>query len=188
MIILIMVKKNIIVLMCILIFFAGCSNVDLSQMSDSDLERISEKAVVCNSPYIRLGVGCCLDKDQNNVCDVDETNNEQTTSVDDNVKVITDIYENSNFNVRLVQADEDEFVLHFSDREEINIFVEDSKNRGCYIKEEYMSRSGDKTFKLDDCPINTYEYTIEVESETKRFNFEVLNSKYEKEEESTWVG
>jgi hypothetical protein len=35
--------------------------------------------VVCNVPYIRYELGCCLDKNNNNICDVDdikETNNE----------------------------------------------------------------------------------------------------------------
>ena len=55
-----------------LILLTGCESVDVSQLSDEDLERISEKAVVCNEPYIRMGVGCCLDKDANGVCDEDD--------------------------------------------------------------------------------------------------------------------
>jgi hypothetical protein len=29
--------------------------------------------LVCNPPYMRLGSGCCLDRDNNRICDADET-------------------------------------------------------------------------------------------------------------------
>ena len=61
------------------LFIAGCSGIDLSKVSDEDLERLSEKAVVCNSPYIRVGVQCCLDKNENNVCDSDEGTIQEST-------------------------------------------------------------------------------------------------------------
>src|SRR3989344_1798060 len=32
--------------------------------------------VVCNSPYIRVGRDCCLDKNSNSICDNDETKEE----------------------------------------------------------------------------------------------------------------
>ena len=67
-------------LLATILFVVGCQ--DVSQMSDEDLERISEKAVVCNSPYIRLGTGCCLDQNDNNICDQDEsTTNIPSSSV-----------------------------------------------------------------------------------------------------------
>lgn len=40
-----------------LFFIAGCT----------------DQKVVCNKPYILVGTGCCLDKDNNNICDKDET-------------------------------------------------------------------------------------------------------------------
>lgn len=67
--------KSVTILLCVLLMFTiliGCEDVDLSQVSDEDLERISDKAVVCNDPYIRLGTGCCLDQNANNICDNDE--------------------------------------------------------------------------------------------------------------------
>ena len=60
------------VIICIL-FLVGCNGIDISSLSDKDLERISNKAIVCNDPYIRVGTECCLDKDSNSICDVDET-------------------------------------------------------------------------------------------------------------------
>ncbi|MEK6880614.1 MAG: hypothetical protein AABY22_13440, partial [Nanoarchaeota archaeon] len=41
-------------------------------ISDEDLERLSEKVITCESPYIRYGASCCLDQNQNNICDKDE--------------------------------------------------------------------------------------------------------------------
>lgn len=31
-----------------------------------------DSGIVCNSPYIRFGTGCCLDRDVNSICDSDE--------------------------------------------------------------------------------------------------------------------
>ena len=56
----------------LLTIIAGCKNLTLGDLSDEDLERISEKAVVCDKPYIRVGIDCCLDKNDNSICDVDE--------------------------------------------------------------------------------------------------------------------
>ena len=51
---------------------SGCDNIDVSKLSDEDLQRISDKAIVCNTPYIRYGSSCCLDTDNNQICDMDE--------------------------------------------------------------------------------------------------------------------
>jgi len=55
-----------------ILLLAGCENIDLSKVSDEDLARISEKAIVCNDPYIRYASGCCLDHNDNKICDKDE--------------------------------------------------------------------------------------------------------------------
>lgn len=64
-----------IILSLILIFslvLIGCEEIDVSKLSDEDLARVSEKAVVCNKPYIRVGIECCLDQNDNSICDDDE--------------------------------------------------------------------------------------------------------------------
>ncbi len=33
--------------------------------------------IVCNAPYMRVGVSCCLDKDNNKICDKDEEENKE---------------------------------------------------------------------------------------------------------------
>jgi len=56
----------------LIMFISGCEGIDISQLSDEDLERISEKAIVCNAPYIRYAADCCLDQNDNKICDRDE--------------------------------------------------------------------------------------------------------------------
>lgn len=57
----------------ILIFaLTACENIDVSKISDQDLQRIADKAIVCNTPYMRFGQGCCLDQNNNSICDQDE--------------------------------------------------------------------------------------------------------------------
>ena len=66
-------KKIIFSLLVLLVLVvSGCENIDISKLSDEDLGRIAEKAIVCNEPYIRFGTSCCLDKDSNSICDRDE--------------------------------------------------------------------------------------------------------------------
>lgn len=81
------------VLICLILLgiliLCGCQGVDLSQVSDADLNRISDKLVTCNSPYIRFGTGCCLDKNNNSMCDDDEKIN-KTVIVDRNTKSDSD--------------------------------------------------------------------------------------------------
>jgi len=71
-------KKSIILvfLIVLIILVTGCDNIDISKLSDEDLARISGKAVVCNKPYIRVGIECCLDKNDNQICDDDEGSQE----------------------------------------------------------------------------------------------------------------
>jgi protein-disulfide isomerase len=67
-----MQKYIILFFLLFVLIIVGCEGVDVSQISDEDLERISEKAVVCNAPYIRFGTSCCLDQNSNEICDQDE--------------------------------------------------------------------------------------------------------------------
>ena len=70
----VIVKKCILglILISITLILVGCENVDLSKVSDKDLERLSEQAIKCEKPYIRFGTSCCLDQNDNKICDKDE--------------------------------------------------------------------------------------------------------------------
>lgn len=66
-------KKYIICLFIALsIIFVACDKIDVSKLSDKDLQRISKELIVCNKPYIRFASECCLDKNDNSICDKDE--------------------------------------------------------------------------------------------------------------------
>src|SRR3989338_1342686 len=56
----------------IVVLIIACEKIDVSKLTDKDLERISEKLIVCNPPYIRYASECCLDQNDNKICDRDE--------------------------------------------------------------------------------------------------------------------
>ncbi|MBS3105191.1 hypothetical protein J4234_02970 [Candidatus Woesearchaeota archaeon] len=66
-------KEVLLVLMVLLIIvITACEKIDVSKLSDKDLERISKELIVCNKPYIRYSSECCLDKNDNAICDKDD--------------------------------------------------------------------------------------------------------------------
>lgn len=67
-----MKKAILFIIFLFLIIITACKQIDISKLSDEDLERISEKVIVCNSPYIRHATDCCLDQNNNKICDEDE--------------------------------------------------------------------------------------------------------------------
>jgi len=54
------------------LLLGGCQGIDLAELSDDDLDRLADKAIVCGDAYMRHGTGCCLDLDKNEICDEDE--------------------------------------------------------------------------------------------------------------------
>ncbi len=72
-----MKNKLIIGLLVISVFLiAGC-NVDTGEVVKEIRSQITEddidKAIKCETPYIRHEVGCCLDQNDNKICDKDES-------------------------------------------------------------------------------------------------------------------
>ncbi|MBS3063813.1 MAG: hypothetical protein J4203_08195 [Candidatus Diapherotrites archaeon] len=64
-------------LLVLVVVFSGCLDVDkalkiISGVSDTDVKRISSAVITCDAPYIKFGASCCLDKNANKICDVDE--------------------------------------------------------------------------------------------------------------------
>jgi hypothetical protein len=80
-------KKLIGILLFIIILVSGCSNIDLSEVSDEDLERVSDKMVVCEEPYMRVGTSCCLDDNQNKICDSDEKEENSSYIINEKIKI-----------------------------------------------------------------------------------------------------
>ena len=55
------------------LLLVGCENVDLSNISQEDVDKV----IVCNTPYMRFGSSCCLDDNDNGICDNDEGTKEE---------------------------------------------------------------------------------------------------------------
>ena len=89
--------------------FSACGDLDLSNVSDEDLDRVSDKLVECNKPYIRFGTTCCLDENENNICDEDDRKKEQ--------KELEDEYFDEEFLDEEPYYEDDEFDLIFGDYE-----------------------------------------------------------------------
>ena len=79
------------ILIASLLFLTGCAGVNLSEtsedeiinqisekVSEEDLEKITDAVIACDAPYIRHGAGCCLDENENSICDSDESIDEET--------------------------------------------------------------------------------------------------------------
>jgi len=72
-----MLKSKIIagiILLFGILILSACENLDLGKLSEEDINKL----VVCKEPYMRFAAGCCLDKDSNAICDVDEQLNAGT--------------------------------------------------------------------------------------------------------------
>tara|TARA_Y100000310_G_scaffold336888_1_gene422586 strand:- start:3096 stop:4043 length:948 start_codon:yes stop_codon:yes gene_type:complete len=50
----------------------SCEQVDTERIAKEIAEENIDKLIVCDSPYIRYGSSCCLDQNENNICDNDE--------------------------------------------------------------------------------------------------------------------
>ncbi|MBI2176389.1 hypothetical protein HYU40_03535 [Candidatus Woesearchaeota archaeon] len=65
-----MKKAIVISLFLILVtILAGCDQVDITKVTKEDVNKV----IACEKPYIRFASGCCLDKNENKVCDNDES-------------------------------------------------------------------------------------------------------------------
>lgn len=66
-----------IVLLVAIVFVSGCiSSID-TQNKENVQQQIQQ--VTCNKPHILVGTSCCLDKNDNSICDKDETISEPTS-------------------------------------------------------------------------------------------------------------
>lgn len=128
-----------------LFLLTGCDN--LSQMSDEDLERISDKAVVCSEPYIRLGTTCCLDENKNNICDNDENTN---NGVVEPIKEENQIQNDNGISKPLTEADiiENEknknFNLDVSNTNYFEILDLDIRNNNLELMIKYVNNEKTK--------------------------------------------
>lgn len=120
-------KTTIIVLLtAAILIIAGCT---ISGNSTADLD-----GVQCDSPYISHGNECCLDKNDNNVCDVDETQKVETTVVRERpIILVEETCSMPRFTCLSKEITEDyvRLMLRFDRDEIINIKSIDLKELGC---------------------------------------------------------
>lgn len=161
-----MKKKSIGFTMLGTLFLAGCAGVDLTEVSDEDLARISEKAVVCNAPYIRVGIECCLDVDNNNICDRDEQVNENGDEnyQDDLVDEVFEDFEN----------DEE-----IDSENELGDLLDEEFNEIDELEEEFEELEEEYTEMLDE--IEELEEELE-ELERERFEDKSDEEEFENED------
>jgi len=55
------------------IFSSGKENITGNIIDTNKVSNQQQDTVTCNSPYIKVGISCCLDQNSNNICDSDET-------------------------------------------------------------------------------------------------------------------
>ena len=67
------VCKKIIWLLVLTILISGCN------------EGITGQSILCSYPYELIQGKCCIDKDNNSVCDGEETNESETSTLKDNI-------------------------------------------------------------------------------------------------------
>ena len=107
----------------LLVILVSCSNFDVSQISDEDIDRITDKIIVCNPPYIRYASGCCLDTTGTGICDRDEglpdTENKQEKAETDTTIDYDDV------------ADDKDVKLDIEDAE----FIEEEKEKSFIVRE-----------------------------------------------------
>jgi len=75
-----MKKLIFILLVSLTMLVSGCINAgDIAKQVDKeDIDNISSALITCEKPYIRHGAECCLDKNNNKICDSDENKTEPT--------------------------------------------------------------------------------------------------------------
>lgn len=88
-----MIKNKIYFIILLFLILGGCSQVDLSKVNLSDVsEEDINKVIVCNEPYIRHALECCLDQNNNKICDLDESEkNNHSNNSSQTEKITTDL-------------------------------------------------------------------------------------------------
>ncbi len=67
------------------------TSTTITTTSSTTSTSMTYEPIVCDPPYMRFGMGCCLDTNGNSICDDDETPAETTTTLTDIIRCATDI-------------------------------------------------------------------------------------------------
>jgi hypothetical protein len=55
-----------------IISITGCSEIDVSRVSDENIGKNADNVTVCNPPYMQFDASCCLDQNINSICDTED--------------------------------------------------------------------------------------------------------------------
>ncbi len=91
-----------------LVFISACddiSSVNLKNISEEDVNKI----IVCKEPYIRFAASCCLDKNNNKICDNDEFKNNKEQSDTEIIKE-DEFEDQEEFTAKLISITGGDFV------------------------------------------------------------------------------
>jgi hypothetical protein len=69
-----------------------------------------QQQTVCNKPYLRVGNACCLDKDDNLICDIDEAPKEQVPSRASGMVVLSHEIEGKDISAKELTIEKDDAV------------------------------------------------------------------------------
>lgn len=187
----IMKKLILSILFVSLLVITACSNIDLSKVSEEDIDKV----IKCDKPYIRFASGCCLDTDENKICDEDELDKdsdvkESNLDLGENPDMNT-IFLDSNSYDSQIEITKNDFVrINFHDKM-YGLKIEQIDDKGLLIStrdlknnEEVSSRinkGGSSTLiPLEPTKGDSFEYYIEarldsIETDSATFTF----TKYE---------
>ena len=149
-------KIYLVMFLLFLVFIVGCFN--------------KEKQIVCNKPYILVGVECCLDKNDNSICDKDETLKEEISQ--DNIiqkeEIKTSFTDVINYAIKKVVKIQ--IKLPYKDTYEASGFFVDSNG---YVVTNYHVIEG---FTLEDIEkylvIHTYSGVSYDDVEIAGYNYD----------------
>ena len=140
-------RKTLLVLIAFMILFTGCENVNLeNNASQENLQNGSNTSVVCNQPYIRVGDSCCLDKNNNSVCDDDEVNKSSQEETNTTTKEdINKSIENNNKNTT-ENLGENESKIHNKTQKDKSAFEScivtyEHSDNGSVVLEQYTNKN-----------------------------------------------
>ena len=71
----------------------GCDEIDVTKLTKEDINKI----IICDPPYIRYASECCLDQDNNSICDKDEAVSEEDEEISCSDECSTDTCENNDY-------------------------------------------------------------------------------------------
>lgn len=134
-----MINKSLIFVILLIVFSVFLNACDISNLSSSDIQKISNNIIQCDPPYMRHGAECCLDQNTNKICDSDENQGNQLEKNTDNsgISIVNpDKFHNDSLNEKLDDI---------SDTKNKDDLSNNSIDKGLDNESEYISKIDDNS-------------------------------------------